>query len=153
MLDYLKKDAHFKYSYSGDQTLTGYSDNWGTPTSSGPSVPITYTGPMKFVYFNMQGTQRLKLAGDSHGAGILLVEGNLEVYGGLTWYGVILATGAVECTGSGQKNVTGGILAGENATTGVDIDENSGITYCSAVSNQLKDIVPPFKITRWREIF
>jgi hypothetical protein len=101
----------------------------------------------------MQGTQRLKLAGDSHGAGILIVEGNLEVYGGLTWYGVILATGAVECTGSGQKNVTGGILAGENATTGVDIDENSGIIYCSAVSNKLKDIVPPLKITRWREIF
>jgi len=153
MVDYLKKDAHFKYTYNGDQTLTGYSDNWGTPASSGPSVPITYTGPMRIVYFNMQGTQKLKLAGDSHGAGILLVEGNLEIYGGFAWYGVILATGGVECTGSGQKNVTGGILAGEKATTGVDIDENSGIIYCSAVSNKSKDIVPPLKITRWREIF
>jgi hypothetical protein len=153
MLDYLKGDANFKYSYNENQTLTGYSDGWETPTSSDTTVPITYTGPMNIVYFNMQGTQTLRLAGDSHGAGILLVEGNLEIDGGFTWYGVILATGAVEHTGSGQKNVTGGIMAGENATIGIDIDENTGILYCSDVSNKLKDIIPPLKITRWREIF
>ncbi len=153
MLGYLKGVANFKYGYDENQTLTGYSDSWGTPTSSDTTVPITYTGPMNIVYFNMQGTQTLKLAGDSHGAGILLVEGNLEINGGFTWYGVILATGAVEYTGSGQKNVTGGIMAGENATIGINIDENAGIIYCSAVSNKLKEIVPPLKITRWREVF
>jgi hypothetical protein len=153
MLDYLKGDANFKYSYNENQTLTGYSDGWETPTSSDTTVPITYTGPMNIVYFNMQGTQTLRLAGDSHGAGILLVEGNLEIDGGFTWYGIILATGAVKYAGSGQKNVTGGIMAGENATIGIDIDENTGILYCSDVSNKLKDIIPPLKITRWREIF
>ena len=153
MLGYLKGDGNFKYSYNENQTLTGYSDSWGTPTSSDTTVPTTYTGPMNIVYFNMQGTQTLKLAGDSHGAGILLVEGNLEIDGGFTWYGVILATGAVVYTGSGQKNVTGGIMAGENAAIEIDINENTGIIYCSAVSNKLKDIVPPLKITRWREIF
>ena len=153
MLDYLKGDANFKYSYNENQTLTGYSDGWGAPTSSDTTVPITYTGPMNIVYFNMQGTQTLKLAGDSHGAGILLVEGNLEIDGGFTWYGIILATGAVKCAGSGQKNVTGGIMAGGNATIGISIDENTGILYCSDVSNKLKDIIPPLKITRWREIF
>jgi hypothetical protein len=153
MLGYLKGDATFEYSYNENQTLTGYSDSWGTPTSSDTTVPITYTGPMNIIYFNMQETQTLRLTGDSHGAGILLVEGNLEIDGGFTWYGVILATGAVEYTGSGQKNVTGGIMAGENATLQISIDENSGIIYCSAVSNKLKDIVPPLKLTRWREIF
>jgi hypothetical protein len=153
MLGYLKGDATFEYSYNENQTLTGYSDSWGTPTSSDTTVPITYTGPLNIIHFNMQETQTLKLTGDSHGAGILLVEGNLEINGGFTWYGVILATGAVEYTGSGQKNVTGGIMAGENATIQISIDENSGIIYCSAVSNKLKDIVPPLKITRWREIF
>jgi hypothetical protein len=108
---------------------------------------------MNIVYFYLPGTQTLKLAGDSHGAGILLVEGNLEIDGGFTWYGVILATGAVEYTGGGRKNVTGGIMAGENATTETHIDENAGIVYCSAVSNRLREVVPPLKITRWREIF
>jgi hypothetical protein len=153
MLDYLKGDADFKYSHSGNQTLTGYPDSWGTPTSSGTSVPITYTGPMNIVYFNMQGTNTLKLTGHSRGAGILLIEGNLEINGEFTWYGVILVTGAVNYAGGGQKNVTGGIMAGENATIETDIGGNSGIIYCSGVSNKLKDIVPPLKITRWREIF
>jgi hypothetical protein len=153
MLDYLKGDAHFKYSYSGDQTLTGYSDDWGTPTSSGTSVPITYTGPMNIIYFNMNGNKTLKLAGDSHGAGILLVEGNLEINGEITWYGVILATGAVTYTGGGDKNVTGGIISGGNTTIEVDIGGNAGIISCSNVSNKFKEIIPPLKIIRWREIF
>jgi hypothetical protein len=153
MLNYIKGDANFKYNYSGDQTLTGYSDGWGTPTSSGSTVPITYTGLMNIVYFNMNGDKTIKLAGDSHGAGILLVEGNLEINGGFTWYGVILATGAVSFTGGGEKNVTGGIISGENTGIEIDIGGNSGIISCSAVSNKLKDIIPPLKITRWREIF
>ena len=153
MLDYLKDDANFKYSYSENQTLNGYSDSWGSPTSSDPTAAMTYAGPMNIVYFNMNGDKTLILTGDSHGAGILLVEGNLVINGGLTWYGVILVTGAVEYTGSGQRNVTGGIIAGGNSTTGTNIGENSGIIYCSAVSDKLKDIVPPLKMTRWREIF
>lgn len=153
MLDYVKGDADFKYSYSGNQTLSGYSENWGTPTSSDTSVPITYTGPMNIIYFNMNGNKTLTLAGEAHGAGLLLIEGNLEINGGFTWYGVILATGAVNHKGSGQKNITGGILSGANTTIEVDIGENSGILYCSVVSLKLKDIIPPLKITRWREIF
>ena len=153
MLGYLKGNANFKYGYTENRTLTGYSDSWGTPTSHGTTVPMTYTGRMNIVYFNMQGSRTLRLAGECHGAGILLVEGNLEISGRFSWYGVILATGAVECTGSAQKNVTGGIMAGQNATIGINIDENAGILYCSAVSNKLKEIVPPLKITRWREVF
>jgi hypothetical protein len=153
MVDYLKGYANFKYSFDGSQTLTGYSDSWGTPTSNGVSLPLTYTGPMNIVYIDMHGTETLKLVGDSHGAGILLVNGNLEINAGFTWYGVILATGVVNYTGGGQKNVTGGIIAGENATIEQDIGGNAGIVYCSTASNKLKDIVPPLKITRWREIF
>jgi hypothetical protein len=59
----------------------------------------------------------------------------------------------VDYTGGGQKNVTGGILVGENATIKEDIGGNTDILYCSAVSNRLKDVIPPLRITRWREIF
>jgi hypothetical protein len=151
MLNYLKGDADFKHHFSESQTLTGYSNNWGTPASDDTTAPMTYIGPMNIVYFNMRGTQTLKLAGDSHGAGILLVEGNLEIDGNLTWYGVILASGAVTVTGGGRKNVTGGIMAGKSAA--VEVDESTGIIYCSAVSKKLKDVISPSKITRWREIF
>ena len=153
MVNYLKGDANFKYNYSSDQTLTGYPDSWGTSISDDTTVPITYTGPMNIVYFNMSEDKTIKFAGESRGAGILLVEGNLEIDGGFTWYGIILATGAVAYTGSGQKNVTGGVMAGESATAGIEIGENAGILYCSAVSKRLKEVIPPLKITRWREIF
>jgi hypothetical protein len=151
MLNYLKGDAHFKYGFSESQTLTGYSENWGTPTGDDRTAPMTYTGPMNIVYFNMLGTQTLKLAGHSHGAGILLVEGNLEIDGGFTWYGVILATGTVAYTGGGQKNVTGGIMAGKSTT--IEVDENADFIYCSDASKKLRDVIPASKIVRWREIF
>jgi len=93
----------------------------------------------------------LKLAGDSHGAGILLIEGNLEIDENFAWYGVILATGSVAFTGGGQKNVTGGIMSEKQAT--IETDENAGIIYCSTISKKLKEIIPPSKISRWREIF
>jgi hypothetical protein len=99
----------------------------------------------------MLGTQTLKLAGHSHGAGILLVEGNLEIDGGFTWYGVILATGTVAYTGGGQKNVTGGIMAGKSTT--IEVDENADFIYCSDASKKLRDVIPASKIVRWREIF
>jgi Tfp pilus assembly protein PilX len=153
MMDYLSGDADFNYSYTGNKTLTGYSDGWGTPISSGTDVPITYDGPMNIIYVNMQGTNTLKLAGGSHGAGILLIDGNLEINGGFTWYGVILVTGSVDYTGGGEKNVTGGIIAGEDATVEVDIGGNSGIIYCSKAIDKLKSKVPPHKVTKWREIF
>ncbi len=153
MIDYLKADANFSYSHNGDTTLTGVSNNWGNPTNNGTTVPITYSGPMSIVYFNMQGNHKLKLAGDSHGAGILLVNGNLEVNGGFTWYGVIIVSGELKFTGGGDKNVTGGILTGESVNGEVDIGENTGIIYCSSLRDKLKNIVPASKITRWREVF
>ncbi len=151
MLNYIKGDAQLKYGFNENQALSGYSESWGTPSMNDTTVPMTYTGPMNIIYFNMQGTQTLKLTGDSHGAGILLVEGNLEIDGSFAWYGIVLATGAVALTGGGQKHVTGGIIAGKSAR--MEINGNAGIIYCSVVSKKLKDIIPSSKVTRWREIF
>ncbi len=155
MLDYLKGNADFKYSYSQNQTLTGVSDSWGVPTSNGTTQPLTYTGPMNIVYFNMNGDKTLKLAGGSHGAGVLIVDGNLELHGGFVWFGLIIITGSLDYTGGGEKNVTGGILTGESTTVQVDIGGNAGIIYCSDAIKKLKDSnkIPSFKVTKWREIF
>lgn len=153
MLDYVKGHADFRYQYSGDQTLTGYSNVWGSPTNNDTGVPITYTGPMNIIYFNMNGDKTLTLAGGSRGAGLLLIEGNLEINGEFTWYGVILVTGTVRYTGGGEKNITGGILSGGNIKIEGDLGGNSGTLYCSGVSKRIKDIIPSSIITRWREVF
>jgi hypothetical protein len=149
-VDYFRKDANFTYDYNTNETLTGYSDSWGTPTSTDTSTPITYSGPINIVYFNMHGDKTLKLAGQSHGAGILLVDGNLELNGGFTWYGVIIVTGALDYTGGGEKNITGGVLTGEATALQVDLGGNAGILYCSEVADKLKKLVSPLRMTRWK---
>ena len=157
LLNRLKDSADYTYSYGSNQTLTGYSDQWGTPTNPGTETPITYDGAMKIVYFDMNRTNTLKLSGGSHGAGILLVNGNLELNGGFTWYGVIIVTGALDFTGGGQKNVTGGVMTGETATVEIDVGGNAGIIYCSSAVNKVKDktknLIPAFRVTRWKEVF
>ena len=82
IVDDLQESANFEYEYNRDVTLTGYSDSWGTPTSNGTTEPLSHAGPLNIVYFKMSGPRTLKLAGGSHGAGILLVHGNLEINGG-----------------------------------------------------------------------
>jgi len=153
MVDYLRKDANFNYAYGSNQTLTGMSDQWGIPVGTGTANPLTYSGPLNIVYFNMGGDKTLKLAGGSHGGGILLVDGNLELNGGFQWYGLVIVTGSLDFTGGGEKNITGGVMAGETATVEVDVGGNAAIINCSAVQPQLENLVTPLRMVRWREVY
>jgi Tfp pilus assembly protein PilX len=149
----LGKIADFAYEYSADQTLTNMSDNWGKTTSVGTTTPISYEGPMNVVYFDMNGDKTIKLAGGCHGAGLLLVNGNLELNGGFTWYGQVIVTGALNFSGGGEKNISGGVLAGETSVVvNTEVGGDVGILYCSKAIESLK-MLPPYKITQWREVY
>ena len=154
MIDYLKEWADFTYGYSGDRTLTGYSDDWGVPVGDGTESPLSYPldAPFHVVYFNMGGTT-LKLAGGSHGAGLLLVDGNLDINGGFEWYGVVIVKGALIYSGGGEKNITGAVLSGDSATLEVDVGGNIGILFCSEVLRRLREWTPPLRIALWREVY
>jgi hypothetical protein len=155
LLNDLKESANFTYEYNRDQTLTGYSDGWGAPTADGTAQPLGYTGPMNIVYFKMSGPRTLKLAGGSHGAGLLLVDGNLEANGGFLWYGVIIVTGTLTFTGGGEKNISGAVFTGEASTVVPDstVGGNLGILYCSDAIRRLNNILPLVKMSQWREVF
>jgi hypothetical protein len=150
-INYLKNDANFKYNYTDNVTLAG--NYWGTPTYVDTVTPLTYPGNMNIVYFNMQGTKTIKLSGGTTGAGILIVDGNLELNGGFTWYGIVIVRGALDYTGGGEKNITGGVVAGETATIEIDVAGNAGILYCSCAGDWVNNSVSPLKISRWREVF
>jgi len=154
MVSALGEIADFAYDYSADQTLTGMSDSWGNPTTSGTTSPISYEGPMNVVYFDMNGDKTVKLAGGSHGSGLLIVNGNLELNGGFTWYGQIIVTGSLSFSGGGEKNITGALMAGETAVVvNTEIGGNVGILYCSEAIGRLRGNLPPWKITQWREVY
>jgi len=60
----------------------------------------------------------VKMTAAAQGSGILIVDGDLEINGGLNWYGLVLVRGRVSFTGgAGQStNLYGAILAGEDIT-------------------------------------
>jgi hypothetical protein len=150
--EYFGDVADFSYNFQADQTLSGYSDQWGSPVDSGDRTsPLTYEGPMNIVYFNMQGDKTLSLEGHSHGGGLLVVNGNLRITGGFNWYGVIIVTGSLLFEGGAEKNVSGGILAGETSTLMTDIAGDAHIFYCYEAVRKLKGRIP-LRMTLWREV-
>jgi Tfp pilus assembly protein PilX len=145
MVNSLKQQANFSYNVTSD-THTGM--NWGTPTIIADTKPSTCS-VHNIVYYNTNGTG-IKLAGGSSGCGILLVDGDLDVNGGFAWHGVVVVTGSLKYTGGGKKQVTGGMLAGENADADVDVGGSASIVYCSSAVNS-QTVKLPLRILSWRD--
>jgi hypothetical protein len=71
----------------------------------------------------------VKLTADASGSGILIVDGDLEINGGLNWYGLILVRGKVSFTGGAgaSTNLFGAILAGDDVSATNQVqDDNFG---------------------------
>lgn len=137
-----------KYSYNvNSATLTG--TNWGSPTPGATPQNASSCSEHNVVYFNTNATY-VKLAGQTSGCGILLVDGDLNVNGGFQWYGIILVTGSVVFSGGGEKNVTGGIMAGGSVSADV-VGGDASIVYCSQAGNQTNYL--PLITLRWAELF
>lgn len=132
--------ADHSYKYASDVTLTG--ESWGS-LIGGRGEPLSPVDPLKVVYFDM-GDKTVKLEGGTHGAGLLLVKGNLEINGGFSWYGHIIVTGLLSYTGGGEKLITGGVLSGNAASLDIT-GGNAVIDYCGKVADDLKNKIPPMK--------
>ena len=78
---------------------------WGTPTAGAMLQHPSSCSEHHVVWYNTNDTY-IKLTGSS-GCGILIVEGDLDIYGGFSWYGPVIVTGLVTLTGGGNKNITG----------------------------------------------
>lgn len=145
IIEFLKSYATDTYIYNSPKTISGA--DWGTLN---PGPPLTHTGELHTVYFDMGGKE-LKLTGGSHGAGILLVNGDLELDGGFNWYGIIIVSGSLKYTGGGEKNITGGVMSGASSSFDTTIGGNANILYCSTVEDTLKNLVGTPKMVAWWE--
>ncbi|HSM86036.1 MAG TPA: hypothetical protein VLT16_07795, partial [Candidatus Limnocylindrales bacterium] len=122
---------------------TQASQTFGVYPSSLPTEPDPST--VQAVTEYIPGS--VKLTSAASGAGILIVDGDLEVNGGLNWYGLILVRGKVSFTGgAGQSvNLYGSLLAGQdvNATDQAQTDEFGGSINFYYDVCALKNSVPP----------
>jgi len=155
----LKDMANLKYGqYTSNAGIQGadVAGKWGTPilTDADTPMPIPTSSPV-IVYIDANVVNTVKLTGQVNGAGILMVDGDLDIAGGFNWFGLVITTGAVKFSGNGNRNITGGVITGESADLGDDATfiGGIGIFYCSKMQDWLKQKVKPTRKLAWREIF
>jgi hypothetical protein len=84
----------------------------------------------------------------------LLVDGDLELAGGLNWNGIILVTGAVKLNGGGNDpvNVSGQLLSGTSTVTDISINGSNNIGYDSC-KVKLATTTAPLTVLNWKQSF
>jgi len=135
--------------------LKGYSD-YSSPTLPGGSTWGSDANP---IVVHLTGTIP-KLGGNSicsGGAGIILVDGDLRIDGNFEWHGLVIATGTIRYIGTGNGQITGGIMAGElnfNGTTngwGDEFGGNAKVKY-EDMSDLFKGKLGTVRMIAWREV-
>jgi hypothetical protein len=130
------------YKNCGTQT----SQHFGTYPSGLPTEPAlgSYTPVTEYIPGSVH------LTSDASGSGILIVDGDLDINGGLNWYGLILVRGKVSFTGGAgaSTNLFGAILAGDdvNASNQPQTDNFGGsinFQYDVCALKRLGGTTPP----------
>jgi hypothetical protein len=132
--------------YYGNTTITGAApvasdgvcarqilNNWGSP------VDQTHPCWDYFPIIHQQGGPgtRLKLASNSIGQGILLVDGDLELQGGSTFYGIVIVRGTLLTTGTGGHiNGTALVFSGGELLDNSFSGGNSTLQFSSCAAHR-----------------
>lgn len=87
----------------------------------------------------------VKITSSSKGNGILIVDGDLDINGGLQFYGLILVRGVVKFTGGGsdKTNIYGAVLAGQESYVDNTLGGSAVINFnaCALKNNNIS--APP----------
>jgi hypothetical protein len=100
----------------------------------------------------------LKLTANNTGAGILAVDGDLEISGAFQWVGIIVVRGQVTLTGGGgAKHIIGALAVGQDvtATTStqtVDLTGTVDVDYSSTAVTLASDSLAVMTLQSWREV-
>lgn len=94
---------------------TGVLNNWGQPLHTIPAGACENYFPI--THFSGPGTSKITSGGS--GQGIVLVDDNLEISGGLEFYGVMIVRGTITTTGNGGR--IRGVLMAANVNSADNI--------------------------------
>src|SRR5205814_6404993 len=118
------------------------TESWGATSSNfSPLAP----GDMNPQITYLPGDTRLN---GVTGSGILVVDGDLDVHGGLAWYGLILVKGTIDFTGGGSDHVNlyGAFLNGRDVNATNNLDDLGGsvvLHFDSCALKQFNQKYPP----------
>lgn len=106
------------------------------------------------------GDSDLSIAGNSTGAGILILEdGELVLSGNFRWEGAIVITGrnvGLKYAGGGDQTVYGGIVVNQSEAANPDVEVdargNAKILYSCQALNNVRIMRGLHSLTSWREL-
>lgn len=111
--------APYNLSCAGSPVSCGSVNggSWGTVPSNFSTLQTDGT-PVGNINQTTYVPGNLDLQAHNSGSGILIVDGDLTIHGGISFYGLIIVRGAVTFTGGGAgggSNIIGSVLAGQSA--------------------------------------
>ncbi|WP_063463780.1 PilX N-terminal domain-containing pilus assembly protein [Ectothiorhodospira sp. BSL-9] len=147
-------------------TLVSRSDTGQIDVNTGNTVDVSqFLGSRSAPTVNhVTGTGSIRLSGNTHGAGVLIVSGDIEIFpanGTMTFEGlIILRDGARLSSGSGTANVFGSIisLTGNEDAVDADLGGNFSLKYSSEALENLREhglwgspLAAP-RVVTWKEV-
>lgn len=102
------------------------------------------TAPSTMQYYYSDKNLDVRSNG-SHGAGILIVNGDITFHGGFTFTGLIICNGTINFTGGGSSdvNISGAVIAGQSiADTTTDLGGSINIQYSQCAIAQAYQSMP-----------
>jgi hypothetical protein len=151
--------APYNLSCSGSPANCGRTSGsvYGTPPN--PFPPLNVNNPPGLVKQVTYFPGSIDLQAHTTGAGIMIVDGDLTVHGGIDFYGLLIVRGVLTFAGGGSgqaNNIIGGVVAGngQQAGGGVVADALGGAISMQFDSCALANdsaIQPPLRIA-FREL-
>ena len=144
--------APYNWSCTSTGCGTHSSAVFGTyPTTDPATDPSGSTGVFQITYIPGGVNGGTTLTSAASGAGVLLVQGDLNISGGLQFYGLIVVTGSVHFTGGGSDptNIYGSIISGQPVIDTTTLGGSANIHYdACALANQFKGQPPSILASR-----
>jgi len=123
-----------------------------TAAKTNDLAPGTYSSPQlgNITTGNLQVTHAtgpVHLTGQGYGAGVLVVEGDLDITGSFDFYGLVLVTGSLSVRGGGAKVNVYGTTILDQLVNAVEPDPvttiagNAKLAYCSEVLDDIESMM------------
>ena len=131
---------------SGGNCNTSVITNWG--------APLNQASPCANYFPIIYSSGQIRLTGGA-GQGILLVNGDLEISGGVEFFGPVIVMGEVRSTGTGG-HITGGVMARDANLTISFFAGNSVVDYSAcAVDRALRGSAraKPLSSRGWAQVY
>ncbi len=146
-VDWAKANAPASNVVTGTGVTT--SGPFGTPPTASTA------GDWQISYHDAGGPgNEVKFTGGApDGAGIWVIDGDLDMAGNMTFTGIVIVTGTVYFRGGGgSKMIKGALISGAAALDNVDVNGTIDLLYSSGAVSEAANAFARYVMVSWEQI-